>query len=65
MYTLTGLEEGTDYSITITAALTGGRTENHSINGTTLTASKYYDPCMLHTRYRRWVGSAVGGIDVR
>ena len=45
MYTLTGLEEGTDYSITVTASLSGGRTENRSINGTTLTASKSILAC--------------------
>ena len=45
MYTLTGLEEGTDYSITVTGALSGGRTENRSINGTTLTASKSILAC--------------------
>ena len=39
MYTLTGLEEGTEYSITVTASLTGGRTENDTIRATTRTAS--------------------------
>ena len=36
MYTLSGLEEGTDYSITVTATRTGRWTE---MNGTTLTSS--------------------------
>ena len=39
MYTLTGLEEGTEYSITVTASLTGGRTENFTITAATRTAS--------------------------
>ena len=35
---LTGLEKGTEYSITVTASLTGGRTERDTIRATTLTA---------------------------
>ena len=38
MYTLTGLEEGTEYSITVTASLTGGRTTVDTIIATTITA---------------------------
>ena len=35
MYTLTGLEEGTEYSITVTATLTGGEAvENSTIANT-------------------------------
>ena len=37
-YPLTGLEEGTQYSITVTATLTGGRTEQDTVTGTTRTA---------------------------
>ena len=36
MYTLTGLEEGTEYSITVTATLTGGGTEQDTITATTM-----------------------------
>ena len=40
MYTLTGLEEGTEYSITVTAFVNGGgRTEQDTIIATTKTAS--------------------------
>ena len=38
MYTLTGLEEGTEYSITVTATLTGGGTEQDTITATTMPA---------------------------
>ena len=38
MYTLTGLEEGTEYSITVTASLTGGITTVDTIRATTRTA---------------------------
>ena len=38
MYTLTGLEEGTEYSITVTASLTGERTEQDNIIVSTMTA---------------------------
>ena len=55
IYTLTGLEEGTDYSITVTAALSGGRTENRSINGTTLTASKSIIACTQVLRIRKMI----------
>ena len=41
VYTLTGLEEGTEYSITVTATLTGGGgTEQDTITATTLTAGE-------------------------
>ena len=41
MYTLTGLEEGTEYSITVTATLTGGRgTEQDTTNATTRAAGE-------------------------
>ena len=40
MYTLTGLEEGTEYSITVTAALTGGGTEQDNITANTTTAGE-------------------------
>ena len=38
MYTLTGLEEGTEYSITVTATLSGGGTRANSLTATTMTA---------------------------
>ena len=41
MYTLTGLEEGTEYSITVTATLTGGGgTEQDTITATTMAAGE-------------------------
>ena len=40
MYTLTGLEEGTEYSITVTAVLTGGGTEQDNSIATTMAAGK-------------------------
>ena len=41
MYTLTGLEEGTEYSITVTATLTGGGgTEQDTILATTMAAGE-------------------------
>lgn len=36
-YTLTGLEEGTEYSIAVTATLVGGEILEDSINWTTVT----------------------------
>ena len=36
MYRLPGLEEGTEYSITVTASITGGGIEQHTITLTTL-----------------------------
>ena len=39
-YRLTGLEEGTRYSITVTATLTGERTEQDTVTGTTRTAGQ-------------------------
>ena len=38
MYTLTGLEEGTEYSITVTATLSGGGTEEDNLTATTMAA---------------------------
>ena len=38
MYTLTGLEEGTDYSVTVTAALNDGMIAVKTITFTTLTS---------------------------
>ena len=38
VYTLTGLEEGTDYSITVTVSLTDGGTGEDSLTATTMTA---------------------------
>ncbi|CAI8029809.1 Receptor-type tyrosine-protein phosphatase F, partial [Geodia barretti] len=43
-YQLTGLEEGTQYSITVTATLTGGRTEQDIITATTRTAAPSAPP---------------------
>ena len=40
IYTLTGLEEGTEYSITVTATLTGGGTEQDTITATTMAAGE-------------------------
>ena len=41
MYTLTGLEEGTEYSITVTAILTGGGgTEQDTTTATTMAAGE-------------------------
>ena len=36
MYTLTDLQEGTEYSITVTALLSGGETEEDSLTATTM-----------------------------
>ena len=41
MYTLTGLEENTDYNLTVKASLPGGGIEVHSIEGTTLSAGQF------------------------
>ena len=38
MYTLTGLEEGTDYSITVTVTLSDGETQDYSFTATTMIA---------------------------
>ena len=38
MYTLTGLEKGTEYSITVTATLSGGGTGEDNLTATTMTA---------------------------
>ena len=38
MYTLTGLQEGTEYSITVTAILSDGETAEDSLTATTMTA---------------------------
>ncbi|CAI8015236.1 Netrin receptor DCC, partial [Geodia barretti] len=43
-YQLTGLEEGTQYSITVTATLTGGRTEQDTVTATTRTAAPSAPP---------------------
>ena len=40
MYTLTGLEEGTEYSITVTATLTGGGSKEDTITFTTISAGE-------------------------
>ena len=39
-YSLTGLEEGTEYSIAVTVTLTGGRTEQDTVTATTRTAGQ-------------------------
>ena len=38
MHLLTGREKGTEYSITVTASLTGGGTEGDTITASTKTA---------------------------
>ena len=38
MYTLTGLEEGTNYSVTVTVTLSDGETGEYSLTATTMTA---------------------------
>ena len=40
MYTLTGLEEATEYSITVTATITGGGTDQATITTTTMAAGR-------------------------
>ena len=40
MYTLPGLEEGTEYSITVTASITGGGSQQYMDVGTTLAAGE-------------------------
>ena len=51
MYTLTGLEEGTEYSITVTATLTGGGgTRQHTIIATTMVAGEFSSQSSLCTR---------------
>ena len=40
MYTLLGLEEGTEYSITVTATLTGGGSQQDMAVGTTVAAGE-------------------------
>ena len=40
MYTLPGLEEGTEYSITVTATITGGGSQQAMVVGTTLTTGE-------------------------
>ena len=38
MYTLTDLQEGTEYSITVTATLSGGESAEDSLTATTMAA---------------------------
>ena len=38
IYTVTGLEEGTEYSITVTVSLSGGGTTEDGLTATTMTA---------------------------
>ncbi|CAI8031313.1 Protein sidekick, partial [Geodia barretti] len=66
-YTLTGLEEGTQYSITLNATLTGGRTEQDIITATTRTAAPSAPPSSVRLSvvsstsiYARW-----GPVDCR
>ena len=40
MYTLDDLEEGTEYSITVTATLTGGGSQQAMVEGTTVAAGE-------------------------
>ena len=40
MYRLPGLEEGTEYSITVTATITGGMSQEDMIVGTTMAAGE-------------------------
>ena len=41
MYTLTGLEEGTTYFITVAASLSNGETNEYNLTATTMTAGDY------------------------
>ena len=51
MYTLPGLEEGTEYSITVTATLTGGGSDKDMAVGTTVAAgeSNSHSPTYSHS----------------
>ena len=40
-YNITGLEEGTEYAITVTALLVGGVTDEASVTATTLASGEY------------------------
>ena len=51
-YTLTGLEERTEYSITVTAYLPRGRTEARNVYGTTLTAGQSLKVGLIPVYYR-------------
>ena len=49
MYRLTGLEEGTEYSITVTATLTGGGSEQAMVEVTTMAAGEIFlSPYLLY-----------------
>ena len=48
MYTLTGLEEGTEYSITVTAILSDGETTEDSITAITMTTGLYASQSSYH-----------------
>ena len=49
MYTLTDLQEGTEYSITVTATLSDGETAEDNLTATTMTAGWYIHHVTSHT----------------
>ena len=51
MYTLPGLEEGTEYSITVTATLTGGGSQEDMAVGTTMAAGEFNSHTAISLSY--------------
>ena len=50
MYTLTGLQEGTEYSITVTAIITGGGSQEDMAVGTTVAAGECISHSLIYSR---------------
>ena len=48
-HTLTNLEEGTEYTITVTALLTGGGSDEDIVTATTLAAGEVASVFMTHS----------------